>query len=377
MSSSKAAQAPKVYRGWQSPAPRIGSKAAYAAEVVGVIKEFQPHAIALPFAGFGKELIGLSHTDFSESCALTVADSDAAIRALWTAAHQGRLDRAALRAANMWARLLDAYEKWTGVPDMPKVRACSSEEVWAAWCKLRSAEVEGEAALAGADEYAAWTIAVAAGANCGGWRRNPATGAINTPYAPATHPGGDRTLPKRRDPEWLLRGIYGGYAVDGPRAARWREKTRAAEFAFKQMPVWIASDYAPPIVHALQYLSKGRRVCVSIDPPYGTKHGTQGTYACKWLPRDAVDLRDRVQALLDHPRRDNLRLVMWIGATEISNYAPAAPGGGPLEPRHSDGVTWVFKPGRTSMKATTYNPDGSIKAKAKMSTGAWYGRSWE
>lgn len=292
-------------RGWHPPAPGLGSKRRDAALVAERLAVWAPKLIVLPFAGLAGEL-----SRCASGVRLVVADSDPAVRAVWKIANDGRLAEACAIARERWRVLVLRRAPGADAPlarlDKPRlVKTPEQARVWAAWNRLR--EMEPRFVQEGGDdptgiEYAAWSVAVFAGA-IGGRRRRNGDGRVNIPYGPSYAEG---WLPERIAPD---------------------EKMRAADAWARGRVVDVLPDWHDSFDRVTMYASPSNlhaprlsAIAFLIDPPYGREAGS--VYDATWdaAARDALVARTREVVAA------GARAIVWCGEQDIDAWCPLVSG---------------------------------------------------
>lgn len=335
---------------WHAPTPTIGGKSRDRHIVAAALAEWRVDRIVVPLARWAGELS--AHVWCDEWQRLTVADTDPAVRAVWAVANDGRLTHAEAWARARWTALLAEHAHKP--PDSTLTRrekSCGLGRVSGPWCALRRAEHElFTRAIAGSLntldvlEHAALAIAIGAGANQGGWRRNT-KGACNFPFSPSY------------DADFLPRRIAN---LTG--AARWATG-RIDE---------IAIDWTAALVSACALVDRRRRIALTIDPPYGEERGE--VYGRGWSTDDTRALARSVKALV----ADGAHAIVWCGPDAVETWLglcsvaefDARASGGVVR---AAGLIWRRRETKTLIKAERRDADGNVVEQARYGTGGLIG----
>lgn len=335
---------------WHAPTPTIGGKSRDRKIVAAALAEWRPDRIVVPLVHWAGELS--AHVWCDEWQRLAVADADPAVRAVWSVANDGRLAYAESVARARWLDLL--AEHVHKPPDSVLTRgekASGLGRVSGPWCTLRRMEHElftrsAVGALSASEvlEHAALAIAIGAGANQGGWRRNT-KGACNFPYSPSY------------DPEFLSKRI-----ADLADAARWA-KGRIDE---------ILPDWKDAITSVRVALDRGKRVALTVDPPYGEERGE--VYGRGWSTGDTYALAGSVKAAVAMGAHaivwcGPMDVDAWLGLSGIAEFSAQACGG----VVHAAGLVWRRRETRTLIKAKRCDADGAVVEQARYGTGGLLG----
>lgn len=297
---------------WFAP-PSTGSKLRDAPLVAEKLTEWGTKLAVLPFAGLGKEL-----SAYDGAAKLIVADNDPAVRAYWRATNEGGLEAVGELTKFMWTFELSREVQAGG------------DCVQRAWKALCAYEGQNDTT------YAAWAMAVFAGARNGGRRRNK-KGEYNWPYAPKSN--------GVRDPNWLLSRIPS------------REKMQAADTWCKERVIGVLDDFTEAFRLAACEPNP-RDSAYLIDPPYGHEkfHLYDGTWTTE-KRNELVRLTHQVVAV-------GAKAIVWCDADDLEVFRPAT----------DDFMTWTFRPAKTHMKSGGLRAGGEVEVN-RSAAGGWMGVS--
>lgn len=251
---------------WTPPTYRMGGKRHYAERVATFLTERRADLIVVPFAGFAGELAA-----YDGAADLVVAERDPGVREFWCVA-RGECSET-IESSIAAARLF-----WH--------QTRHSEEPAQRWYRTLR-EIEHSAP-------AAWrTIALAAGAISGIWRRNR-KGMVNV-ICP---------------PQWTGNDIAARIIDD--------ERARAAQRWCDARKITVLDDAHDAIAVAAAQAGQ-RSVVLLVDPPFGAE---QKAVLGGWTTSDTA----RLIAALADARKAGCGLMAWAAHDDIALWERGLPG---------------------------------------------------